>query len=165
MKYYINIFLIYAIIGGIFESILKIFNPNMTNGTLIGPWIPIYGFGACIIILIMRLVFNRIKTNKYIKIIIMFLLSTITLTLLEFISGNLMELLTGKIAWDYSNMKYNFGKYICLEVSLIWGLSSIITVYLINPILNKLIKKIPSIITYLVFLIFLIDLLISILNS
>ena len=165
MKYYLNVFLIYAIIGYIFETILKIFNPSMNNGTLYGPWIPIYGLGACIIIAIMRLVFNRFKLKRAEKIICVFLISMISLTLLELIGGYSIELLTGKVFWDYSKMKFNIGHYISLEISLVWGIASLILIYLVKPILDKLIKKIPSIITYLVLLAFIIDVVMNIINS
>lgn len=164
MKYYLNIFLIYGIIGFIFETILKLFNPSMNNGSMYGPWIPIYGLGACIIIAIMRLVFNRFKLKRIEKIICVFLISMISLTVLELIGGYLIEFLTGKVFWDYSKMKFNLGHYISLEISLVWGIASLILIYLINPILNKLIKKIPSIVTYSVSIIFIIDLIINILN-
>ena len=165
MKYYLNVFLIYAIIGYIFETILKIFNPSMNNGTLYGPWIPIYGLGACIIIAIMRLVFNRFKLKRAEKIICVFLISMISLTLLELIGGYSIELLTGKVFWDYSKMKFNIGHYISLEISLVWGIASLILIYLVKPILDKLIKKIPSIITYLVLFSFFIDVVMNIINS
>ena len=148
------------------ETTMKyLFNPNMNNGTLHGPWVPIYGFGTCLIIIIMRFVFNRIKVKRFIKVILVFLISTIVLTILEFISGNLIELLTGKVFWDYTKLKFNFGHYIALEISLIWGISSLIIIYVIKPLLDKIIKKIPSIITYSVLSIFIFDLVYSLVTS
>ena len=158
MKYYLNTFFIYSILGFIWETLIKyIFFPHMHNGFLYGPWIPVYGFGACIIIFIMRLIFNRFKLKRIYKIILLFLISSITLTILEFIGGHLIELLTNKIFWDYSKLKFNIGHYIALEISLIWGIMSLVITYIIKPIIDKLLKKIPSIITYLVLLIFIID--------
>lgn len=158
MKYYINTFLIYSIIGYIFESMLKLFFHNsMNNGFLFGPWIPIYGFGVCLIIFIMRIIFNRFKMKRIYKTIWLFIISILTLTLLEFIGGSIIYLFTKKIFWNYSKLKYNIGPFIALEISLIWGISSIIITYVIKPIIDKLIKKIPSNITYLVLFIFLID--------
>ena len=159
MKYYINVFLVYSILGYILETTLKtFFIPSMNNGFLYGPWIPVYGFGCCLIIAIMRLVFNRIKVSRWLKIVLVFLISMGVLTILEFIGGNLIELLTGKFFWDYSDMKYNFGPYISLEISLIWGIMSLVIIYVIKPVLDKIIKKIPSVFTYLVLAIFITDL-------
>lgn len=138
-------------------SLKHLFFPKLNNGFLYGPWIPVYGFGCCLIIVIARFIFNRIKASRKKKIFLEFLLSTIILTILELIGGNLIELLTGKVFWDYSNMKYNFGHYISLEISLVWGIMSLVIIYLIKPITDKLIQKIPSIITYSVLILFIID--------
>ena len=165
MKYYINNFIIYSILGFILETTLKyVFFPKLHNGSLYGPWIPVYGFGVCLIIAIMRTIFNRIKTNRIIKVILLFITSTILLTILELLGGHLIEFITGKIFWDYSKMKFNIGHYICLEISLIWGITSLLIVYIIKPQTDKLIKKIPSIITYSVLFLFLIDLIFSLIN-
>ena len=166
MKYYINCLLIYSMFGFIIETTIKyLFNPNMNNGSMYGPWIPIYGLGTCLIIIIERSVFNRLKTNRFLKIICLFLISMIVLTLLEFIGGHLIHLITSKVFWDYSKLKFNIGHYIALEISLVWGIASLIIIYSIKPIVDKSIKKIPSIITYSVLFIFLIDLVISIINN
>lgn len=166
MKYYLNTFFIYSILGFIWETLIKyIFFSHMNNGFLYGPWIPIYGFGACIIIFIMRLIFNRFKLKRIYKIILLFLISSITLTILEFMGGHLIELLTNKIFWNYSKLKFNIGHYTALEISLVWGIMSLVITYIIKPIIDKLLKKIPSIITYLVLFIFMIDLVITILNN
>lgn len=166
MKYYLNTFIIYSILGFIMETTLKyLFFPKLNNGFLHGPWVPIYGLGCCLIIAIMRFVFNRIKVSRPIKIFILFMISSIVLTTLEFIGGNLIEILTGKVFWNYEDLKFNFGHYISLEISIIWGVMSLVITYLIKPILDKLIKKIPSIVTYLVLFIFLIDLVITLFQA
>lgn len=162
MKYYLNTFIIYSVIGFIIETSLKhLFFPKLNNGFLHGPWIPVYGLGVCLIIIIMRIIFNRIKLSRPIKIILLFLISTIVLTILEFIGGNLIELLTGKVFWKYDDLKYNIGHYIALEISLVWGIMSLVITYIIKPILDKLIKKIPSIITYLVLISMIFDFIIT----
>lgn len=145
------------------ETTLKtFFFHGMNAGFMHGPWIPVYGFGSCLMIFCMRLVFNRIKVNRLSKICILFLMSTILLTVLELIGGNIIEIISGKVFWDYSDLKYNFGHYIALEISLIWGVMSLVVIYLLKPLLDKIIKKIPKQLTYLVLLVFLIDLVISI---
>lgn len=166
MKYYINTFIVYSMLGFILETTLKyLFFPSMNNGFLIGPWIPIYGLGTCIIIFIMRLVFNRFKVKRFIKVICLFFISSIVLTLLEFFGGNLIELLTGKVFWKYDNLMFNFGHYIALEISLVWGIMSLIVTYIIKPILDKIIKKIPSSITYSVLILIIIDFIYSFITN
>ena len=65
------------------ETTIKLlFCPSMNNGILYGPWIPIYGFGCCLIIVIMRFVFNRIKVNRFLKILLVFLESIVKIIFL-----------------------------------------------------------------------------------
>lgn len=142
-------------------SIVKMFSNSTSEKFLYGPYNPIYGVGACIIIAIMRLVFNRFNTNRIVKIFSLLLLSTIILTTLEYLTGNLLELLTGKIYWDYSEMQFNFGHYISLEIAVIWVALSLVLIYILKPKLNKLLEKTPNILTYIMFSIFTIDLIIS----
>ena len=55
IRYYINSFLIYSMIGFLVETSLKFFVfKGMNNGILYGPWIPVYGFGCILVIVIMR---------------------------------------------------------------------------------------------------------------
>lgn len=158
ITYYINIFLVYSIIGFIIETTLKtFFFKHMNNGILYGPWIPVYGLGSVLIIIIMRLVFNRFKVPRWLKIVLVFLISTIVLSLIELLGGILIEKIFNKVFWDYSDLKFNMGHYIALEISLIWGVMSLVVVYIIKPLVDKIIKKIPSVITYLVLVIFIID--------
>lgn len=159
MKYYINTFLIYSVFGYIIETFLKtFFFKGMNNGIMYGPWIPVYGLGCCLIIFIMRFVFNRIKVNRLSKIFLLFLISMIILSVLELLGGILVEAISGEVFWDYSDLKFNFGHYIALEISLIWGIMSLVIIYIIKPVIDKFIKKIPSFVTYLVLFIFLLDL-------
>ena len=145
-------------IGFILETTLKtFFFHNMNNGIMYGPWIPVYGFGCCLIIAIMRFVFNRIKVNRVLKIFLVFLLSFFVLTILEFIGGFLIEKIFNHVFWDYSDLKFNFGHYIALEISLVWGVMSLFIIYVLKPFVDLIIKKIPSFCTYFVFLIFIID--------
>ena len=145
MKYYLNYFIFYSLIGFILETCVKIFLFEKTNnGILKGPWIPIYGIGACIVIFInSKLKKKKIKNKK----ISLFFISIIFLTILEFLTGYIIELTTGKVFWDFSGMIFNIGPYISLESSTIWGLFSLLIVYIINPKLDKKIKNISGKIT------------------
>lgn len=159
IRYYINTFLIYSIIGFVIETSLKFFLfKEMNNGILYGPWIPVYGIGCVMIIIIMRFVFNRIKVPRWLKLVLVFLLSAIILTVAELLGGLLIEKVFHKVFWDYRDMKFHIGPYISLEMALLWGAMSIVVIYIIKPIIDKVIEKIPSIITYLVLVAFSIDL-------
>lgn len=145
-------------IGFLVETSLKFFAfKGMNNGILYGPWIPVYGFGCVLVIVIMRFVFNRIKVPRWVKIFLVFLLSAIILSIAELLGGILIEKIFNEVFWDYSDMKFHIGHYISLEMALLWGVMSIVVIYVIKPLVDKIIEKIPSIITYLVLVTFLLD--------
>ena len=151
--YYLNYFFIFSIIGHIIESIIYY---NGDSGILLGWWTPIYGIGVVIILLINNLI-SKIKTNKIIRILILFIMSAILLSIIEAIGGYLIEWIFNYSFWDYSDYKFNIGKYTALEMGIIWGLCSII-VYFIKPFFDKIISKIPKYFTYILIIIFILDL-------
>lgn len=159
MYYYLNYFFIFSIFGHLLESILfEIFDWNLESGFLYGCWTPVYGFGIVLIILVSNYLFKKLKLNKFLEIIIFTIVITLVLTFIEFIGGNLLELIFKKTFWNYSNHKYHFGKYIALDISLIWGLCSILFLYLIKPWMDKIVKKIPKWLTYIFIILFIVDL-------
>lgn len=158
--YYINIFFIFSIIGHIIENFVY---THVDSGILFGPWTPIYGFGVLIILSINNLL-KKININKYIYPFILFIICAISLSTLEYLGGLLIESLYGRVFWDYSNQPFNIGKYTSLKMGLIWGISSLTIVYILNPLLEKFIKKIPKFITYILVFLFIIDIIMTIIN-
>lgn len=159
--YLLNCFFIYSILGYFLETFSSIiFNFKYESGFLYGPWTPLYGLGSIIIIIIYKKLKNKIN-NKYLEIFTLFILYTFILTFIEWIGGNLIEHLFNKVFWDYSNYKFNIGKYISLEMSLIWGLMSIIFIYQIKPKLDKIIKTLPKNFTIIISILFIIDVIIT----
>ena len=146
MIYYINIFLISSVFGFFMESLLKIFLfHSMNNGIMFGPWIPIYGIGVVVITFGWNLIMDMKGISFFKKNIILLLYSFFILTLLEYIGGNLIEIIFHKIYWDYSGLLFNFGHYISLKMSFLWGICSLIYVYFLMRIFDKIEKKIPVI--------------------
>lgn len=150
----INKFFIYSILGHLLENIAM---PNYKSGILYGYWTPVYGIGSIIIILTHKFLYNKFKLKGFKKTLAIFFAGAILLSMIEYIGGILIEILFHKTFWDYSNHKYNFGKYASLEMSLTWGLLSIILAYIIEPLVNKLEKKIPKIVSHILIILFIID--------
>lgn len=156
--YYIKIFLLYSLLGFIMESTLyKIKIMNKHSGIFYGPITAVYGVGIISIELLNKYFFQKIKYNKIVKIIIEFITLTIVLSIIEFLGGNILNYLFNIDMWDYSQIKPNFGKYICLQNSLIWGLLGTLYLHIIKPFTDKIIKQITTKETYLFLIIFVID--------
>ena len=157
--YYLNYFFIFSIIGHLYENILfKIIDEKGTSGFLYGYWTPVYGLGAVLILFISKYIFKTLKLNKFIEILIFALVIFVVLTLIEFLGGHILHFIFHKDFWNYSLLKYNFGKYICINVSIVWVVFSLIFLYLIKPWMNKIVIKIPTGITIMLLVLFIIDL-------
>lgn len=154
-----NIFLFYSIFGNIFERVVMSFiNKSYVSGFMGTIFTPIYGIAVLVILNIHKSI--KIK-NKFLKILVEFLIYVIVLTILEFIGGILIEKVFNKVYWNYEPFKYNIGKYISLETSLLWGVLSISILYLIHPLYKKLESYIPKFITIGFSLFFIINLIFS----
>lgn len=96
--------------------------------------VPLYGFGAVILNLICNL-FANIQTEY--KSLIIFILSVILLSILEYVTGYILLKFFNLRLWDYSKQKCNYKGFICLEFSIIWGFLSLIFYTFIFPNLNN----------------------------
>ncbi len=156
--YYLNTFFIYSILGFLLETLISfITRSHFSSGILYGPWTPIYGIGVIIIILLSNYLFLNLHMHRFYETIIVFIIVTIVLTLIEWLGGTIIESIFHITFWDYSSHKYNIGKYVSLGMSLVWGIASIIFIYIIRPIVDKFIYKIPVLVSILLTVLFIID--------
>lgn len=156
--YYLNCFFIYSIFGHILESLAAyITHTNFKSGFLYGWWTPVYGIGAVTILFISKYLFKNLHMNRFLETIIVFFVVAIVLSTIEALGGVFLEKIFGVTFWDYNSHKFHIGKYISLEMTLVWGIASIIFIYVIHPLLDSFIKKIPTWITILLIILFLFD--------
>lgn len=134
------------------------------SGVLHGPVTLVYGVGGVVLILVNKYIIDKIRLNKFLKIIISFLIYTITFTLVELICGYLCNLIFGVDMWNYTSKKYNISKYICIELMPIWGLLGVIITNILKPFLDKVIKLISKTATYFFLLILVVDFIITIIT-
>ncbi len=156
--YYINCFFVYSIIGFLFEHLIYfLMGHTGDSGILYGPWTPVYGIGIIIIILVSEFIFKNLHATKLLQTLVIFVAVVVLLTAIELLGGILIEKIFKITFWDYSNLKFHIGKYIALEISLAWGILSLIIVYIIKPLLDKLVMKIPLWISIICITLFIID--------
>ena len=129
-------FILYSFLGWIMESVFRsICEKKLINtGFLKGPFCPIYGIGAIIMILIL----NSFKSNM----IVLFIISMLVLTIWEYIVGYLLEKIFKTKYWDYSDHKFNFQGRICLTNSIYWGILGVAFVKYIHPFIQNFINQI-----------------------
>lgn len=149
-------FFIYCFIGWCFESTVVSYNQKkfVNRGFLRIPLLPIYGFGACLIL------FATLPVEGSIPLT--FLHGMIAATVLELVTGYTMEQLFKVRYWDYSNNFANYHGYICLKSSLCWGVMSILLTDVVHHRIEHYVLKVSEtlaiVIALLLLLIFLIDL-------
>ena len=131
-------FFIYCFLGWVWESCyVSAKNREWINrGFLHGPMLPIYGSGAIIVLICTIGVRDQI--------VLTFLFGMIGATILEYVTGAYMERLFRVRYWDYSHMPLNLKGYICLPVSLGWGVFSVLLVRVIHVPIENLVLQIPE---------------------
>ena len=137
IEHWVFTFVLYMMIGWVHESTVEsLYHRKFVNrGSLKGPYIPIYGVGACVILLVAM----PFKDNGF----LVFISGLVGCTILEYFTGWLMETLFKRQFWDYSMLKLTYKNRISLLSSLVWGLMSLLMVYVIYPFMCWLCSVIP----------------------
>ena len=221
-NYYI-IFLVYALIGWLYEVFLLWFVMSpykfVNRGVLLGPFLPIYGFGVLILLLCLQkfmkkkhtldnpvnliisvvtvisfiaitlieytqpkvyrvdylivhygiklLIMNLIAvgiifilTKVYpelkkinINVVLVFLLIWIITTVLEYVSHFAIDKLFGNLLWDYSKDFLNINARVNWDASRNFAIGGTLLLYTIQPLIDKLLKKIKPKTKYLIVLV------------
>ena len=73
----------------------------------------------------------------------LYALSTVLVTVLEGLTGYLMDKIFHHKWWDYTNQPLNIGGYVCLIFSLVWGVACVLIVRVIHPVIHKILTFIP----------------------
>ena len=136
-------FFIYCFLGWIFESTyVSVMERKLTSrGFLRGPVIPIYGFGAMIIVFATT-PFRGNYLAEYVA-------GAVAATLFELLVGMTMEAIFKVKYWDYSHKPFQYKGYICLESSLCWGLLSVVAAEVLQVRLEWLVFQLPQTLTLL----------------
>ena len=137
MYQFLWIFFVYSFLGWCTEvSYVALVSGRFVNrGFLNGPVCPIYGFGVVIVLGCLE----PLQEN----LLLLFLGSVVLTSLLEWLTGFLLEKLFHQRWWDYSDQPFNLGGYICLRFSIMWGLACLFVVKIVHPSVLLLIRLIP----------------------
>jgi len=143
------------------ESALCLFQGHrIHSGIFYGPWCPVYGLGILLVIIMFRYI-EKAHFAIWLNIVLMFLSAFVMLTFLECIGGILIEKIFGITFWDYTPLKWNIGKYIALEISLAWGILSVLLYYFVIPWIDKLIKVLPTWLLFVLIPLSILDIILS----
>lgn len=132
------LFIVYSFFAWIGETLFYAVNTKrfINRGLINGPFCVIYGFAG---------IFITIFLND-LNGIWLFIGCVVINSVVEWVGGNLGELLFHEKWWDYSQSKYSFDKYVSLKTSIVWGLLGVFTVKWGNGLFMRFYNLIPSII-------------------
>lgn len=136
---------LYSVVGWICEVLFcRIVHGKWTNrGFLSGPYCPIYGFGALLILFFL----NRFRQNPF----LVFGLSILLTTTLEYITSFAMEKIFNAKWWDYSDEPLNINGRVCAGTAMFFGIGGLFLIYFVHPYVTKFLYIIPSfLVDYLV---------------
>ncbi len=156
---YFLLFLLYAFMGWCMEVIVVYFSTKkfVDRGFLIGPICPIYGLGSLLIVILLQ---------KYVgDPLVLFVMSVLICSFLEYFTSYLMEKLFKARWWDYSNKRFHINGRICLDNCAAFGILGVLMLYFVNPFFTNILYMFPYWLLYtlaaLFFLFFVIDNLVS----
>ncbi|MDA3973965.1 putative ABC transporter permease [Enterococcus thailandicus] len=121
------LFFIYSFVGWLWETVYCSIKAKhfVYRGFLVGPITPIYGFG----ILGVLYFIEPFQSN----LVLLYVLSTILVTILEYLTSFGLEKLFHATWWDYHDVPLNINGRVALPVSLFWGVGCVLIVKVIHP--------------------------------
>ncbi len=141
MVIFIITFALYAFAGWVMETLYRsIQQQRLVNpGFLAGPFLPIYGLFATIVIYSNGLLSHIVWEWQFAWFV---LLST----LLEYVAGWFFERFFHLQLWDYHSTPFNFKGRIALPYSLLWGILGLVFHSLLHPAVQLQILRIPIVV-------------------
>ncbi len=139
--YIINIlftFACFSIAGWILEVCYRSIAANkfVNPGLLRGPYLPLYGAGALLLIMVISLLGRSFIVIK----IIGYFIAT---TGLELISAFTAQHFFNTSLWDYSDQSFNYKGHICLKFSIYWVILAFVFEYFIMPFYQGIELRLP----------------------
>ena len=132
----------YCVLGWCYEVFLEVvvYRWGFSNrGFLWGPYLPVYGVGALLILGCLRGLTKKPLRIGRVNVMpaVVFLAVVALTTVVELIASYLLEWTTGGWLWDYTRYAIQWQGRICLSASLRFGVGGMVILYLLQPLLEK----------------------------
>ena len=128
----------------------------VNRGFLLGPYCPIYGFGG-----ISMLILYPYRSEP----MVCFILALVICSVIEYVTGYLMEKIFKVRFWDYSKESFNLNGRVCLRNAIAFGFLGMLSTSYIYPVMFNFLKKMNDtlliILCSLVFIITTVDIIVS----
>ena len=131
----VELFFTYSLVGWLWEVFYYIVSTGMlvNRGTMHGPWLPIYGCGGILIILLLKPLRD--------KPVWLFIGATTVCGVVEYTTAWALETFLHKKWWDYTGYFLNIHGRVCFEGLLVFGMAGMAFTYVFSPMLDDLYQK------------------------
>ena len=134
------LFFIGSVLGWVLELLFRRFlsgnNPErkwINPGFMVGPYVPLYGSGLCILYLVSRLAERNTLASPLWNNILMLLLMAAAMTGIEYLAGILLLKVMKTRLWDYSRRWGNVNGLICPLFSAVWAVMGAMYYFFVDP--------------------------------
>lgn len=134
---YVGLFMAFSATGWLWEVALHVLLDGelVNRGTMLGPWLPIYGLGGLAAVMLL----GRFAARPPVVCALGMLLSTG----IEYAAGKYLLAVYGRRWWDYSQYPLNIDGLISPLTSLLFGLGCCAVVYTAAPMLLRTFRRMP----------------------
>lgn len=152
-------FFVYSFTGWLFEEIYAAikYGKFVNRGFINGPLCPQYG----IIMLIMLYDLRDLNHQP----VIQFIATMVLISIVQYVTGAVLRLVTGRRFWDYSDDKWNIGGHVSVKSVLLWTTILMLIIWLMHPyvyiVYEIMPKGILKIVEAVVIALFFIDLFVT----
>jgi len=130
-------FLAYSFSGWLAETIyMSVYHGHIVKrGFLIGPVCAVYGIGSLLVVLIL----GHFKTHPF----LLFLCAALLTSIVELLAGIFLSRFDIRL-WDYSGDFGNIMGFVCFRNTILWGIMSLFLIYIIHPVLGRVISAMSA---------------------
>ncbi|MCR4673199.1 MAG: putative ABC transporter permease [Lachnospiraceae bacterium] len=125
-------FFAFSVVGWLWEVSLHLYGDGVfvNRGVMHGPWLPIYGGGVVLILVLLA----RWRSKPWLEVVLIVLLCGAV----EYTTSAVLESTAGLRWWDYTGYFMNLNGKICGEGLTVFAIAGMISVYLLVPVLDSM---------------------------
>lgn len=133
----LGIFFVYSFIGWLLGTILAAYRRRkfIDVGFLYGPYCPSYGICGVLFTIFL----HELKGQWF----FLFLGGAIIAFVVVYLTGFILQQIFHYKWWDYSHKRFQFGSYVHMPYTILWGLMAVICIEFVEPILLSALHLIP----------------------
>ena len=128
-------FFLFAFLGWCWEVMLYLVTSAtfVNRGVMHGPWLPIYGTGGVLVLMVLY----KLRNKPWLE----FTATVVVCGIVEYFTAYYLETVYNRRWWDYAGYFLNLHGRICAEGLLVFGLGGMAVVYFVAPMFDNLLHR------------------------